>query len=664
MNKRRILRYVLAGSAVVVFTGYFAFSTFLYAPFESDYDYDVSTLIPRDVDFYVSKARLADDFEEFPQLAVASAVRESASGRRVVDSRPWREFMAEHEVEQALNEVRDALEQLPVSIDPLSVLGGEDVALAGYFNGPNTGDARWAVYGRTNWMGKLGLALLGYPGLLGLGEQGITVAEEDGVISLSGGQLTRPIHLARVLDVFVAGSDADLVQQALALDAKTGADSFGQSARYADHIDRPEREGDEIELFLDTLTMRDELRIAGTWPDPHSEDFLPAFLGRLFQLGAVKELVGIGSFDRGAHLELRGEFSSELTTASQKKVYRTRHFDKDTMLKNIVPYAPRDAGLVVYMHADIEELLMMALQALDSSTLSLLEDLVREVWGYGSAETLVMDFDAAFKDRIGIVVRPNDYPPDPNGPPHNDDPVPAWGLLLWIDDVGKVEQLQQKIIDRQNYFGIQGREPGSPGVFKNTVEGGNVVHEFWSQQIPGTGHIATGQSEDVFLISNSFRMLAQMITTKYRVEQPSLAQNPIFQDLLFSGMDHSTLAVWLNPRSLAPYLREVSRWSAEGAVNLDLRGERARLQILALREDYGGKRLEDLTSDEATSLELLIDRRLKELLDNVRAQQVPALIAANNEKIDMLEALAGGLLRLALNPKYVELSLGTRVPLD
>lgn len=664
MSKRRILRYGLAGSAVVVFTGYFAFSTFFFAPLEGAYEYDVSTLIPRDVDFYVSKAQLADDFDEFPELAIASTVRESASGRRVVGSRPWREFMEKHEIEQALAQVEEGLAQLPISIDPLSVLGGEDIALAGYFNGPNSADARWAVYGRTNWLGKLGLALLGYPSLLGLGEQGITVSEEGGVVTLSGGQLAQPIHMGRVLDVFVCGSDATLVAQAMTLDAKTGSDSFGQSARYADHIDRPERRGDEIELFVDTLTMRDEMRIAGTWPDPRSEDFLPAFLGQLFQLGAVKELVGLGSFDRGAHLDLRGEFSSELTTAAQKKVYRGRHFDKDTMLQNVVPYTPKDAGLVVYMHADLEELLMMALQAIDASVLSLLEDLVREVWGYGSAETLVMDFDAAFKDRIGIVVRPNDYPPDPNGAPHNDDPVPAWGVLLWVDDVGKVEQLQQKIIDRQNYFGIQGREPGSAGVFKNTVEGGNVVHEFWSQQVPGTGHIATGQSEDVFLISNSFRMLAQMITTKYRVDQPSLAQNPIFQDLLFSGLDHSTLAVWVNPRTMAPYLRQLSRWTAEGSVNLDLRGERARLEILALREDYGGKRMEDLSSDESTSLELLVDRRLQDLLDKVRAEQVPALIAANNEKIDMLEAIAGGLLRLALNPKHVELSIGTRVPLD
>ena len=49
--KSRILKILSIVLLVVLFLGYFAFSTFLFSPVESDFEYDVSALIPRDVDY-------------------------------------------------------------------------------------------------------------------------------------------------------------------------------------------------------------------------------------------------------------------------------------------------------------------------------------------------------------------------------------------------------------------------------------------------------------------------------------------------------------------------------------------------------------------------------------------------------------------------------------
>ena len=65
--QRRVLKYVVTASSLVVLGGFWAFSTFVFDPFEDDYEYPLSTLIPRDVEFFLSKADLGEDFDPFPE---------------------------------------------------------------------------------------------------------------------------------------------------------------------------------------------------------------------------------------------------------------------------------------------------------------------------------------------------------------------------------------------------------------------------------------------------------------------------------------------------------------------------------------------------------------------------------------------------------------------
>jgi glutamine synthetase len=83
--KSRLFRILFATLLLVLFAGYFAFSTFFFSPTESDFDADLSTLIPRQVDFYIAKADLRNavdaiarfcdkkNLELFEQLGVLSA---------------------------------------------------------------------------------------------------------------------------------------------------------------------------------------------------------------------------------------------------------------------------------------------------------------------------------------------------------------------------------------------------------------------------------------------------------------------------------------------------------------------------------------------------------------------------------------------------------------
>jgi hypothetical protein len=655
--KRRLLKIFLIGLAVLAFTGYFAFSTFLFSPTESDYAADVSTLIPRDVDFYVSKADLADDFDAFPTLAVADELAGTEGGRTFLASPEWASLKAEQGVSEALHQIEDAVASLPFAVDPLEVVGGSDIAVAGYFRGADFAQADWSVYARGNWMAKLGLALFQYPGLLNLESQGLEAVIADDVISLSGGQLPRAIHLTRVKDVVVLASDPAVARAAHELAAKSGEDSFGGSARYYDHVQQRERDGNELELFVDYRALSEAMQYSGRWPDPASQDFFPAFMGRLFQSGSLKELVGIAGFGGGLSLDLHAALSSEAVTPFQKQLYRMRGFERAN-LYDVARYAPKDAGVFGFFRAGLGPLLREMLQASERALQDNLDDLVREIWTYPDVGPLIDELDAAFHDRIAVVVGANDYPPDPNGPPHNDDPVLAWSLVLWVDNVEKVEELRKKIIDNQKSFGIQGRESGSPGVFTNELRGGQIYHEYWSQFVPGTGHIATVMDQGVFLISNSFGMLDEIVKTRYEGAPafPRLAEEPRFQALVESSMPYASLILWGNPSGLASTLRAMAQRRAEDEVDPNWAVMRAKIDRDVLAKNFPDWNYDELTQDQSDQLEVFAGPERNRYERELREAQVPALRAVYERDIVYLEQVPAALFEVALSPKSFELS--------
>jgi len=210
---RRILRYLVVGLVLLLLGGLWAFSFFLFNPFEGRYEYSIATLIPRDVDFYASKSQLGRDFDPFPRLAFLDEFEGSPGGQAVMDL-GLRETVASWNVEQSLAELERVLEELPIRIDPLALFGGRGLALAGFFGGPSLAGARWAVYGRTSWLGKLAVELV--DGGWALSGQGIEVervdAEDEGKgVRLSGGQLQQPIFLARIRDIVIVSNTADML---------------------------------------------------------------------------------------------------------------------------------------------------------------------------------------------------------------------------------------------------------------------------------------------------------------------------------------------------------------------------------------------------------------------------------------------------------------------
>ena len=682
--KRRLLRNLGIFGAVLLFAGYFAFSTLLFPPIEGDVEADLSTLAPNTVDFFIARAKLNEAFDEFPTLAAASRVNNTKAWRTFERSPDYEEFQASTGLRDLLDGVEQQLAQLPAlpGLEFPAVFGGRDLAIAGNFQGPVIANADWVAYGRLNWWGKLGVSALDYPGLLGLEEQGINAQVGENFVTLSGGGLARPLHITRELDVAAIGTSQAMVEAVADLAQRGGQDSFGQSARYFEDVQnsRLRDDGDELEVFVRVRSLIENMQWSGRWPDPEAQDFTPALLGKLFQAGSMNEIVGLVDFANGIQMELTGELSSELITPVQARLYRPQGFQHPELLE-AAGLAPVDCGLFVYAKTSLSELLRQTFLSFEPDLRTLIEDSLRSMGRFQDFEQLVQELDEVMKGRVAVIVRPNDYEyvydstnSNDLDPSHDGVPVPAFAVVIWTNESEKartrIAEYHDLIVQHQKKIGLEGHEPGSSGVFNHDVAGGNKLWEFWSKHIAGTGHLAAVHltGVDKYVISNTYKMAEQVAQTFLGTDghDPSLDTLPQFQALVSSAVPSANIAAWVNPKSLAVTRREQAELWAEDQVRarINWNVERPKVEREVLAERFGSVGKSQLNQTQQNEFNMAVNERLDTWLQSVLDEQIPAFLAGIEREIIYSELITGALAMLALDPRSYELSLRAMMKLD
>lgn len=668
-RKSRLIRILLALVGLFVFVSYFAFSTFLFSPFEGGLGVDVAGLVPRSADFFIARARLGEVFDGFPTFAVEDELEVLPAWKAFEGSEEQAELMEALSWDELMSEIERALSDLPAGVDPLSVFGGRDIAIAGNFRGSSLAESEWAIYGTLSNTGKLGIEMLAYPGVIGLEEQGIQVTELDDFVTLNGPAFNAPLHVGRVLDVGVISNSAALVQAAVDLDARQFKDSFLAGATYNDRIAAIERNArlDEVEVFVNARQLMETLKVSGAYPDASSQDFLPAFLGKFFQVAAVNQVAGVIGIDDGLQVDLHGTFSTELMTPLQTRVYRRRAASGEELIDEMAVFAPSDTALFVYLKCPMGDLFTQVLASIEPDARALIEETFQKTGKYTSLEQVVNELDGALLDRCVLVVRENDYPPDPDGPPHDSEPVPAVAAVFWLAEGGgeKIVALRDLIGGMGPRIGLAGKEPGHSGYYRNEV-GGHEIREFWSPTIPGTGVIATGNTGELCLVSNSFQMINHVYKTftQGAPSFPRLSERPDFSALARSSTYGSNLALWVHPESAVKILERQARLRAEDSIQIDWAFERQQMEQNVLRESYGGRTAAELGDMERTDFEAAVDARLNEMEATIRNQQIPVLMERYTREFTYMQAVRGALLMLALDPKAFDLSLRVIAPLE
>ncbi len=672
-RKQRVLRVGCISLLLLAFVGYFGFSTFFFPPFEGRFKADVAGLIPRNVDVYLSREDLDAAFDKFPTLTVAEELKDNTAVNTYLESPEWAKLDAEHGITDSLADLQKQLDQLPLGLDVLDIAAGDDLAVAANFTGRGMEGTEWAVYARASRYGKLAVSFLKHPGLIGLEKQGMSASESEGVITLTGGQLKDPIHVARVLDVVIAGTSLNLVQEALRLEGARSEGSLLLAAPYSDSIaslDRNDKKRD-IEIQFNLRKMREQWGMTEPWPDPAAERFGPAFLGRLLPVAAVRRLLGIVDFDQGLGVNLSGEFSSELLTATQERVYRAKEFDQEEVM-TVAGFVPDDATMFSYLRAPIATVFDMVVASLEPAAVENLTDAVRAVQ-FGSLQEFIQSLDESLHDRVALVVRPNDWGDGDDikngvyeGPPHDDEPVFAWAIIAWMKNPTRIEEIREQIAQNGSKIGIQGREPGSGGYFKKQIGGGLQVREFWSPFIPGTGHIAVLSYGENLIISNRYAMIDDLVQNRVRKDSsaPLLRNLPEFQYMLQGSNPTANLLAWINPRTGSDLLLEQAKRGARGKIenSIDFPSKRREEEAKALRSTFGGKRRSGLTADEAARLDDQVDEVLRRFRDRVIEENLPRELASANRMVTYIKGVRAALAMIKLSPKEFKVSLRVDTP--
>src|SRR5207244_5683752 len=133
--KSRFVKIALIVLAVVVFAGYFAFTTFLYNPLEGELDAPNAALVPREVDFFLGRAHLDESFSKFPRLVVQDQLDKNPGWQTWVASPEYADLDKQLGIEKTLADLRQAVKQIPLGMEPQQVFGGKDLVAAGSFKG-------------------------------------------------------------------------------------------------------------------------------------------------------------------------------------------------------------------------------------------------------------------------------------------------------------------------------------------------------------------------------------------------------------------------------------------------------------------------------------------------------------------------------------------------
>jgi len=668
-RKSRLLRIFLVVGFVVAFAGYFAFTTFFFNPFEGRLGVDVSGLAPREVDFFVARADLSKLFGEFPALAIEDDLKQVEAYQMWSASPESAAFYEQIGLTDAVRELQAISDRMPLGMEPLDVIGGRDLALAGRFEGPDLAQSEWAVYATLNWMGKLAIEGLAFPSLNNMESQGFTVESGEDFVSVSGGGLPRQLFITRIKDVAVIATSKQWLDSAFDNHLRQYQDSFLQRAIYADHIGNAKRrrEADEIEFFANTRAAFESLGKGGKWPDSSSEAAGTRFLSRFFQSGMLNRVVGMASLDSGLSIDLTGELSSELMSSMQTQNYRLSGADLSEVNERILPYVPKDTALLIYGKSRPGDLLSTTFEVMEPAARDLVADALKQTGKYPKLQDLVDEIDSALKNRFAVIVRVNDYPKGENDPPNDGQPVFAVALLTWMDQAGKIEELRNTIGHMGSRIGLQPIRPqDSSGFYKNRI-GGYTQYEYTSPAIPGTGVIVTQSTPDgICIVSNSVYMLNHLLKTSTQgaPSYPRLTDRIDFVALLDDSLPKAQYTVWADPRKAAGSLRAMSRRWAEDSIVIDWRLERAKVEAQVLREQFPGQQQGSLSTAVQTQVDAIVDPQLDALKERIFAEQVPALEQASLRKIAYAEAVSGSLLRLNISPKKLELSLRVITPLE
>jgi hypothetical protein len=586
-KRLRVLRTIgIVAGSLVVFLLLFVVA-FIFNPFEAKLP-ELRDVVPRGVNFFVRKQRLAADFGAFPEPKFWTEFADARAFTDVMQTRAVQDLKRSG-LERSLQEVAATFERVRTDsggwIDVLRDVIGQEVIVAGYEVDYAQQPPRpltepwWCCYTRVSWRVRAAHGLLRFGYVQDqVRQNGIDVQTEGDVLVLKLAGMPGPLYLKRHLDaVMIANHQLLLEQTQRLIDGSRDEEPIGQMPAYTDGaqkriedwaqrnaVDAP----NVLEFVVEPNTFDGFRRFAASWPNPQNRDSMnERVLASFLNLKGWQQVTGGLIFGpRGLTATGQVGLNSKQHTSFQSSFYRAEQQRREEWLDPFLAMVPESACAAAALRMPAGDFLTAMFEALDPAEKDLLNDGMKRAVFQGNPLTdtrdLIEKLKVAFLPRTGFVFRRNvaDVDRDDNGelkvPVTARSPMPQVAWVFWIRP-GAAPMVEEFVAMMRAHFQVfyfrrvyYLKVPHASGVFTEPVS------EFTNPQIPATGAIAMIVFRDFFVVANSGPFVRDILRTRYPALSGarSMRQLPEFEGFEANMPAELNGVVWLRGENLVPVL--------------------------------------------------------------------------------------------------------------
>jgi hypothetical protein len=581
---RRLLRKIGMAVGVLLLLLLMFVAAFVFNPFEGSLN-ELRDVVPRGVNFFVRKERLADDFETFPTPKFWSQVSSQPAFAGLVAG-PLGQAWRRAGIDKQLPQVAAALDKVRADsggfLDVMRDVLGTEVILAGYEQDHSVNPARplpqpwWCLYARVSWRAKALYGLAGF-GIAQdqLRQNGLDVSSEGGdlVVKLANNQT---LFVRRYLDLLMVSNHRPMIETSQKLiDGNREEEPIGQMAAYTDgaqkRIERwaevnAQSPANVVEFVIEPNAYDGFRRFASAWPNAQNKDSMnERVLASFVNLKGWMQVAGGVMFADGV-LAATGEvgLNSKQHTPFQASFYKAEEEQRDKWLDPFLRMVPESACAAAALRMPAGEFLHAMWDALDDKEKDLVNDMVRRTTFQGQPvadmRDLIERLKLAFLPRTGFVFRQNDpiTERDEKGelkiPVAARSPMPQVAWVFWLRPNGQplVNEFVTLLRTYYSTFGFK-KQWHLPVPFGDGRLS-EPINEFTNPQIPATGQLALIAFREFFIVSNSGPLVQSILMTRHgnQTGARSLRDVPEFRTIEAELPSEVNAFVWLHGDNLVP----------------------------------------------------------------------------------------------------------------
>lgn len=600
-GRRWLRRSAIAAAATAAFVFLFVVA-FVFNPFEASLP-ELRDIVPRGVNFFVRKTRLAGDFATFPEPRFWAAFSDARAYGDVMQTRlvqDWKRQGLDRSLQQAAETFDQVRRDTGGWIDVLRDLLGQEVIVAGYELDYEQQPPRplaepwWCCYTRVSWRVRAADGLLRF-GLVQdrLRPHGIDISEDGDLLLVKLPGAAAPLYVKRHLDALMIGNHRRLLDQSQRLiDGGRDEEPIGQMPAYTDGaqrriddwgrrnaVDRP----NVLEFVVEPNAFDGFRRFAAEWPNPQNRDSMnERVMASFLNLKGWQQVTGGLIFGPDA-ISATGQvgLNSKQHTSFQSSFYRAEQQRRSEWLDPFLAMVPESACAAAALRMPAGEFLYAMFDALDQADKDMINDSMKRAVFQGAPlqdmRDLIEKLKVAFLPRTGFVFRRNvpDEDRDEKGelkvPVTARSPMPQVAWVFWLrpgttqlveDFVAMLRAHFQTFWFRRVYYL---KVPHANGTFAEPVS------EFTNPQIPATGAIAMIVFRDFFVVSNSGPFVRDILRTRYPALSGvrSMRSLPEFEAFEANMPAELNGVVWLRGETLVPVLDDYLTFAESASTTPD-----------------------------------------------------------------------------------------------